>query len=743
MQRCLLYLFALVSLHKVYSQECITLTGMKLCTTPTCPDDYHICNIYDKSLITRNHRVGEFAELRNTYSTQLTQYGDECKYNRDELRYSISNTEPSDIKSEYCNFDNTLVEYGEGMRIGECVFCFCEPDRSRCINMCEYASSTYIVNDYRNVKSFSPKYRRSIDSIQNCASEEQIKNVACCKNSHCSMKHCISCESYGTRESCVECQANAFFYRGFKTKCYTLNEIEVLCNKHYSVDYDTQHFTCLTCDEGTLVVDERTNTTSCECAEGYFGPTCSKNYNRLFCSSNGIYDATQRECVCNDGFGGENCEKSTMYECVHGVFDRSLEGCICNKGFYGTHCEHEVLCYHGHIVDRVCMCDEGFSGDSCDIFIKETDYEREKKELLLRDYHTKDCKQGSYDNITKTCTCVRGFTGSDCSIELCKYGSYNYRDETCTCQDGYYGNTCEKSCISECNYNGNICNSDRVCVCDNGWYGDTCAFVRLDTERITIASTFTMNISIVDSESKEVDVEDGRNNDMQIEVISCYTHNCVPFKLSRSYNSTTRGRYLNEEQRESESFVEISFSQTIVNRTANESVYVYPNNNASLSYYGGENVLLVNMDIATDNYFYIESRSQYSTITSDDNDIIVITDDATSTDNDDGSQTGSNEPSSGTDEQMNNDSSHTTSFLDKVTNNTVFIISGFGGLLVAIVVIRTLRNGKRRRKNIVQKKIDENQIVFTSNSLYNSRMNRSFQPSNRKLVSTSKINQQV
>ena len=734
MQRCLLYLFALAFIQQVTSRECVTYTGMKLCNTNTCPDDYHMCNVYDKPLITRNHRVGEYGELEHAYITSLTQHGEDCRNNHEELRYSITTTDYELSNEEYCNFDNSLVAYGEGKRIGECVFCYCEPSRSRCINMCEYSSASYIVNDYAKPSTFIPTRPRKREQHQyTCGESDTIEHIACCKNSRCSMKHCISCQSYGRKEQCAQCQENSYFFRGFNTKCYTLDEIKLLCDNYYQIDSITQQFICLPCIQGTLNTDERTNQTSCQCYDGFFGSKCDKNYDRLFCNSNGVYHTEDEICICNSGFTGINCEKRTDYECINGVYDSITDGCICNKGFHGKNCEIEIPCHHGNIIDTVCLCNEGFSGESCEIFIRETREEREHKEQLLNEYLHRECKQGSFDEASKTCVCAHGYSGNDCSIELCKHGKYDYRSDTCICNEGYYGSTCEKSCMRDCNYNGNICNENRVCECSDGWYGTRCEFVKLASPNITIASTFTMDINRVTSESPDI-IEDIIMDSMQLEVISCYASKCLPFKLlhNESFIDRIGRRNLNSESSNTTTVIEISFAQTIVNHTLNESIYVYPNNNQSLSYYGGSETVLVHIGTERENFFYIESH-QSNTINNEPDIDIVIDDGTDSTDTSDDPPINAN----------NSDDTENESFIKKLYSNIVFIGCGLGGLIVSLIVVRIIRKKRRTlpRKNFNTP--NQQRVVFTTNSVYNKGLPKSFAPSNRKLIATAELHQQA
>ncbi|CAJ0952749.1 unnamed protein product, partial [Mesorhabditis belari] len=151
-----------------------------------------------------------------------------------------------------------------------------------------------------------------------------------------------------------------------------------------------------------------------------------------------------------------------------------------------TTCENGGIC-----VDLVnngikCLCPRDYTGASC--------------ETPLSPCFPNPCKNsGTCSNSTDgdfwyTCTCLPGYTGSDCSTKLfcasspCQYGSKcdekdDHSGYTCDCLSLYTGTNCEipNMCASSPCKHGNCSvvfrsfNSTFKCDCDAGWTNSRCS----------------------------------------------------------------------------------------------------------------------------------------------------------------------------------------------------------------------------------------------------------------------------
>lgn len=760
------------SIYSVNGQDdnCINVPSMKLCQQPHCPTNYHICNVLDQSMIRHNMQIGAFSELTNVYYTDITLHGEKCANHNDELRFYIGQQEP--IQEDVCVFDNIIAYHGEGVRIGKCMFCMCHPKESKCVNMCAYSRDAFRVRDFIDISEVSNQRIGSNKELSHTNSADDVYcsrlihniNQACCADHQCLLKHCISCESYGEIEKCMRCESGYYFYKDFNTRCYGLEEISDLCYDAYVLDEETQQFDCLKCNNGIVQYDNSTNTMSCGCNQGYFGSDCSKEYSVIYCSSNGAYDESRRICTCNDMFSGDDCSQYEARDCQNGKYNAKTETCVCEPGFVGESCEERVSCVHGDVFDRVCMCHDGFSGSACDIYRFESSEMRREKELLLSDYYKQPCKHGVLNNETNVCVCYSGFSGLDCSNAICKYGRFDYEQELCVCSSGYYGEYCQYSCAEKCNYNGNMCNLQRSCQCDDEWYGDYCEKIRIHSDKITIADSFVMNIRVSDSTYKEnrtpdedIDIvydssndssrmtEFVDNHDIDIEIISCFSDKCVPFRLvyqvdqdSQINNSVNAIRSLQDVDTANVTYIELIMDQLVLNESANEAIYVYPNNDYNTSYYGGTNNVRVALTPTTrDNFFYIESRF-ISTSTYDeesDDTPLINDDDVTNDDTED--ETESDQRGVSVDEQQSNNEDD-NSFIHTLTkSSSIGIMVGVLAMTLFVgFMIKKQRRVRRRGPPKLARKNDKDRIIFTTNDLYKNKGARQapiFNASNRKI----------
>jgi hypothetical protein len=741
------------------------IPNIRLCSTGICPASFHVCNSFDAELITHAVKENNFESIDDIYHTDINNNGGNCIETPDEIATTISNMS-AHAYDDTCSYDNKVIRNGEGILLDKCIFCTCNKKQSICINTCKYSTYLNRIHDYKEVAH----NLLNIPEIQQekrvrCKDRKYYDNVACCRNNNCKMPHCISCMSYGVREECNICEKGHYFYKNHRSKCYTMAEIELVCDNSYKLDETTHQFECISCIHGTFQTIGSTR--RCVCDGNYFGAECSKNYDKVYCMNNGVYNKMTRRCVCNEGYSGNSCQEYTSLNCNHGIYNVNMEECVCRKGYSGAFCENKVACKYGLIVKDVCLCNDGFSGEDCSVFRQETELQKKHKQHHLQSFYESPCKFGVYNNKTTTCDCFNGYEGNDCNRPLCRHGSYNTLLDICECDEHYYGSKCDRSCLKQCNYNGNMCNYDKTCVCENGWYGETCDKILLEDASIRFGSSIEIDLK------KGTDVEDTTT----AEVVPCYSTSCIPFMIKRlRMTNVTSQRRLRNSDANSQT-IDIRFPPSYINKTNNEAIYIYPNNDYNLSYYGGVEHIEINDTTYTSYYFSVEPLRANDSVRHSvmiDNDVLFnITDPSQTTNetltdenNDDGrNEVNYNETSALSDDYTDDDMIRNDVIRDNATtNNTTYentteVVSDdtieqhsaaldttsgteastdetyrtpiiIGGVVaisfvitITILLLQKRNNARKekrsqqlRKKNLVKNKTKD--VVFTMNSMY-------------------------
>lgn len=166
-----------------------------------------------------------------------------------------------------------------------------------------------------------------------------------------------------------------------------------------------------------------------------------------------------------------------------------LPSCLnsCRPGWQGPLCNECIPhngCRHGTCtIPWQCACDEGWGGLFCD------------QDLNYCTHHS-PCKNGSTCSNSGprgyTCTCLPGYTGEHCELELSKCASNPCRNGGsckdhensyhCLCPPGYYGQHCEHStltCADSPCFNGGSCRernqgASYACECPPNFTGSNC-----------------------------------------------------------------------------------------------------------------------------------------------------------------------------------------------------------------------------------------------------------------------------
>ncbi|KAJ8043270.1 Protocadherin Fat 4 [Holothuria leucospilota] len=157
-------------------------------------------------------------------------------------------------------------------------------------------------------------------------------------------------------------------------------------------------------NNGTCIVNED-STTSCECARGFAGPSCTFE----ICTSGRCRNgATCRKmdgvetCSCRDGYSGEFCEIK-------------IDECLSNPCLNGGECIDEVDRY-------LCQCLDGFGGKRCE-------------EYCVGNFVCQNFGSCQYDNKSSSlyCNCLPGYVGDRCEIapDVCAPGHHLCPENAC------------------------------------------------------------------------------------------------------------------------------------------------------------------------------------------------------------------------------------------------------------------------------------------------------------------------
>ena len=202
-------------------------------------------------------------------------------------------------------------------------------------------------------------------------------------------------------------------------------------------------------DHGTCQYDG-----TCECAEGWYGPSCNRRCDcyRHVAVKNALELRDQTEDVMleavesHSGFPIQphgTCQRDGSCRCYADPDGTQWTGRDCF-----TRCKP---CSHGHCrSDGECECELGWTGESCDtprfVLCFPCDFEHG---MCLSD---------------GTCKCLRGYTGYDCSLKCspCVHGDCQM-DGQCYCRPGWTLPDCSKKI-----WDGGIIRSD-FSLSSEGW----------------------------------------------------------------------------------------------------------------------------------------------------------------------------------------------------------------------------------------------------------------------------------
>ncbi|KAJ8031544.1 Protein delta-like 2 [Holothuria leucospilota] len=197
----------------------------------------------------------------------------------------------------------------------------------------------------------------------------------------------------------------------------------------------------------------------CMAEDDRIGENCQENEtnkvenlcNSFPCKNGGscILDDSEYICLCREGFGGENCEKS------QGHFVDVCQNNPCENGAQclNSFTSNNVMISSGEFT---CKCLPGFEGFNCN----ETTGTLPGSDL---------CNGNNLSVCDNQGTCSNTYTST---------GSLNF---VCTCPNGFFGQKCDLPTIDPCSsnpcHNGAICTPHStyfICDCPEGVGGPTC-----------------------------------------------------------------------------------------------------------------------------------------------------------------------------------------------------------------------------------------------------------------------------
>eukprot|EP00039_Didymoeca_costata_P029613 m.25513 g.25513 ORF g.25513 m.25513 type:complete len:1702 (+) comp7711_c0_seq2:128-5233(+) len=236
-----------------------------------------------------------------------------------------------------------------------------------------------------------------------------------------------------------------------------------------------------------------------QCVLGTFGSNCDFVQN---CSGNGNAHHVTGACSCSSGYTGTICELKCSDPIVRSLYNSSSKF---NQG-YGIDCSQSCPCNDEgtqscNIHNGSCTCIQGFTGTFCDV--------------NLDDCANDPCQHAGIcadlvDSFACNCTGT-GFTGTlcelnidDCNLVRCENQGVCedlVNDFRCSCPPGFQGDYCESYCESgtfgqncsqscSCGEHG-FCNEiNGSCLCLYDYFGDTC-------EETNTAEAWILAVAIV------------------------------------------------------------------------------------------------------------------------------------------------------------------------------------------------------------------------------------------------------
>ncbi|XP_037950728.1 protein crumbs isoform X2 [Teleopsis dalmanni] len=289
------------------------------------------------------------------------------------------------------------------------------------------------------------------------------------------------------------CQSNPCLNNGACVVPAGSSKIECECPKGYSGSRcETDIDDCISqpCLNNGRCID-KLNGFTCDCTgTGFKGPFCQLNENECElnpCVKGACFDYYGLYiCKCDDGWGGENCEKPISCQnqlCLNGgtCINKNIGfQCECPKGYSGELCQQEPTCpqcpIDSECVAGKCVCKPGTAGYNCEKSVIDSGLANMQAGCNAG----AKCLNGGTCSINGThCYCAIGYSGERCEkLEPCSLNNCQEpmvcAQNKCICPENKVCSTC----ASQPCRNGGICtdlgNGGFECKCPAGWTGQTC-----------------------------------------------------------------------------------------------------------------------------------------------------------------------------------------------------------------------------------------------------------------------------
>jgi alpha-tubulin suppressor-like RCC1 family protein len=205
----------------------------------------------------------------------------------------------------------------------------------------------------------------------------------------------------------------------------------------------------------------------------------------LVCSGNGTCVA-QDQCVCRDGFSGDQCQYTSCYGIIatnstvcggpsHGSCPY-LDTCICTTSYMGPQCQYPA-CFGKSQSDPtacngkgnctapgICTCDSDHAGNQCQYY----------NCYGLAENHAKVCSGNGQCIGPHNCRCAGGYVGANCTNAQCNSKTFDRLTATTTIEQFPKPTSSLVVDTSQVCSGHGVCTAPYTCSCKTGYVDQYC-----------------------------------------------------------------------------------------------------------------------------------------------------------------------------------------------------------------------------------------------------------------------------